>query len=304
MTRDEAGDGRAAITFTLAGARVRLNREDVRTALRGREPGPISLYWVEVDGVRWPVKQALSVVTGIATRAFGSASARRHLAKLGFRVERKDGRGRHPPHTADQRAADRTPPVPSAHASRRREAVHDPDTDLVVHHLRDGTRAASLQELLSSRAAELRSPGLYSWWVDEAGAAELTRGLGHRVEPGLVYAGLAGATRKGGSRSSHTLLGRIATMHLGTRARMSTLRRSLGSILASADGWTTIDETRLSAWMHAHLRVVTILVDNADTLDHLESTVLAALDPPLNLAKVPKTPARRQLSALRRQYGG
>lgn len=48
---------------------------------------------------------------------------------------------------------------------------------------------------------------------------------------------------------------------------------------------------------------MTIPVSDADTLDALETVVLADLDPPLNLAKVAKTPLRRRLSALRKEYG-
>ena len=93
-------------------------------------------------------------------------------------------------------------------------------------------------------------------------------------------------------------------MHLGGRHEFSTFRRSLGSILASALLAPGIDEAALTAWMYEHLRVVAVPVADADTLDELETTVLAELDPPLNLMKVPKTPVRRRLSELRRQYGG
>jgi len=55
--------------------------------------------------------------------------------------------------------------------------------------------------------------------------------------------------------------------------------------------------------MHAHLRVVAIPVADADTLDALESDILAELDPPLNLAKVNKTPLRVRLSAVRSRLG-
>lgn len=56
--------------------------------------------------------------------------------------------------------------------------------------------------------------------------------------------------------------------------------------------------------MHAHLRVIAISVADADTLGDLETEILAELNPPLNLAKVSKTPLRQQLSVLRGQYGG
>lgn len=54
--------------------------------------------------------------------------------------------------------------------------------------------------------------------------------------------------------------------------------------------------------MHAHLRVITIPVSDADTLGKLESAVLEKLNPPLNLSKVASTDIRRRLTELRRQY--
>ncbi|MBY6367994.1 hypothetical protein HQ604_16740 [Rhodococcus corynebacterioides] len=181
----------------------------------------------------------------------------------------------------------------------------EPDGDLdIVSRLRDGSLAVSLDDLVASGGDGLRSPGMYSWWIDEAGAADLTRGLRHQVDAGLIYAGLAGATRTGGSTSANTLWGRIATMHLGKRHEFSTLRRSLGAVLAQAYGLSVIDEVGLTQWMHVHLRVVAIPVAHADTLDSLETEILSELDPPLNLAKVAKTPLRRQLSALRKRFAG
>ena len=92
-------------------------------------------------------------------------------------------------------------------------------------------------------------------------------------------------------------------MHLGGRHDFSTFRLSLGSILASARTETEIDEERLTAWMHEHLRFVTIPVDDGDALDGLERAVLRELDPPLNLDKMPPSPIRGRLTELRRQYG-
>lgn len=179
-----------------------------------------------------------------------------------------------------------------------------PELRDVVFQLRDPSGAVSLGDFLATRGEHLRFPGMYSWWVDDAGADDLSRGLGHAVGAGLVYAGLAGATRRGGSTSSSTLWERIATMHLGRRQGFLTLRWSLGSILASAHGLPAIDEVGLTQWMHAHLRVIAIPVDDPDILDDVETEILTELDPPLNLAKVSKTPLRTRLSALRKQYGG
>lgn len=43
-------------------------------------------------------------------------------------------------------------------------------------------------------------------------------------------------------------------------------------------------------------------VDDASTLDGIETEVLAALDPPLNLAKMPKSAVRARLKQLRRRH--
>jgi hypothetical protein len=175
----------------------------------------------------------------------------------------------------------------------------------VVGQLRRREAALSPQEFIATGGMGLRHPGLYSWWVDPVGAATLTAGLGHRIEPGLIYAGLAGATHtRSGKESGNTLWGRIRSMHLGGRHEFSTFRRSLGSILASALLAPGIDEAALTAWMFEHLRVVAVPVADADTLDALETTVLTELDPPLNLMKMPKTPVRMRLSELRHQYAG
>lgn len=176
------------------------------------------------------------------------------------------------------------------------------DAGEIVAQLSDRSQARSLGDVLKSAGNGLRSPGLYSWWVDDAGAGDLSVGLEHEIAPGLIYAGLAGATRRGGATSSNTLWGRITTMHLGKKHEFSTLRWSLGSILAQANGQSTIDEARLTLWMHAHLRVVLIPLANAHTLNDLETDILSELDPPLNLAKVARTPLRQRLSALRKQY--
>ena len=55
-------------------------------------------------------------------------------------------------------------------------------------------------------------PGLYAWWVDEAGAADLTRGLAPgrdlTVAPGRIHLGQAGATKWPSGRANDDTLGR------------------------------------------------------------------------------------------------
>jgi len=425
------------ISFTLARRQYELSDDDVRARIANHRPHPIDQYWVDIDGVRWPVKQVMALATGLRKTDFQSQNSRRLLAKLGFTLGK--GNAALPPPTRAANAstpdsAPRTAQAPSSadvvlvacvkskrpHGAAAKDlytsdyfskmrtyaegtgrpwfilsAEHglvSPDEWLepydcylpdmsrdyrrnwglrvaaqleeavgplegvvfdihagaayvesveaalrplggvvtdqlhglafgrrlswyvwqgsgsavtahaVAEDLRDESRAVTLAGLVASNGEGLRSPGMYSWWVDRRGAEDLSLGLGHEVAAGLIYAGLAGATRSGGSTSSNTLWGRIATMHLGKRHDLSTLRRSLGSVLARANGWPAIDEVELTRWMHAHLSVVAIPVADADMLDALETEILTELDPPLNLAKVSKTPLRTQLSALRKRY--
>lgn len=66
------------------------------------------------------------------------------------------------------------------------------DVTSYVGQLRDGSSAISPDEFIAEGKASVDRPGLYSWWVDQVGADDLSRGLGLPLERGLIYAGLAG----------------------------------------------------------------------------------------------------------------
>ena len=176
-----------------------------------------------------------------------------------------------------------------------------PEINSLVAQLMDESSALSPQEFIASGSSLRRVPGLYSWWVDEQGASDLTTGLGYPIKPGMIYAGLAGATRwPSGKPSTNTLWMRIATMHLGTNHQLSTLRHTLGAILTHAEVWGEFEEAALTSWMHTHLRVIAVPFLDADLLGRVEEALLVELDPPLNLRGMAKTPLRLQLTALRR----
>jgi len=61
-----------------------LDVETVTSRLRGRAPDPIQTHWVEVEGIRFPVKQALEAVLGISRTTFTSQVARLQWARFGF----------------------------------------------------------------------------------------------------------------------------------------------------------------------------------------------------------------------------
>jgi hypothetical protein len=167
--------------------------------------------------------------------------------------------------------------------------------------LSDRSRALSPQELRAGGHHDLLVPGLYSWWVDDHGAADLSRGLGLPVPGGLIYAGQAGATRwPSGQRTQGTLWDRITGMHLGGAAEFSTFRRTLAAILRPVLGLDTEDDPKLSAWISTRLGVNPVPVPDPDRLAEAETAVLDLLDPPLNLRGRPPTPIRARLAELRR----
>jgi hypothetical protein len=166
-----------------------------------------------------------------------------------------------------------------------------------VTALLDARNAVQPDAFLAAGRAAFDAPGLYSWWVDDEGALALSAGLGHRVAPGLVYAGRAGGRRPTGILSTNTLWGRIATMHLGGNREFSTFRLTLTAALRCSRDVIT-DEAALSRWMHEHLRVA-VLPLLPDDVIAAEQRLLELTDPPLNLQGVPVTPLRRTLSGLR-----
>lgn len=175
--------------------------------------------------------------------------------------------------------------------------------DGFCERLSDHSAAVDPGEFIARGPSDLRVPGLYSWWVDAAGAADLSAGLRLSLDPGLIYAGLAGATRwPSGRPSSNTLWSRISGMHLSGRHEFSTFRRTVGAIPADARDDQEIDELRLTAWMHEHLKVIAVPFEDADTLGKLEGDVLSRLDPPLNLQGMTSTATRRRLKELRRPH--
>jgi hypothetical protein len=62
------------------------------------------------------------------------------------------------------------------------------------------------------------------------------------------------------------------------------------------------DEPVLTAWMLDHLSLAVYPLPDRATVDALETAVLGILNPPLNLAKLPTTPARQALSGLRSEF--
>ena len=156
------------------------------------------------------------------------------------------------------------------------------------------------------RLRGIEHPGLYAWFVDPDGARQLSDGIGLPVGAGLIYAGQAGA-----GTSHATLESRIRGNHLDGDIYGSTFRLTLAAALRGrlalepmGGGHMSQDgEARLTRWMREHLKVSVVPYPDRAELDTFETAVLGRLDPPLNLAKRPPTPVRRELSGLRRPIG-
>jgi uncharacterized protein DUF6884/GIY-YIG catalytic domain-containing protein len=166
-----------------------------------------------------------------------------------------------------------------------------------VAPLLDPAHAVAPAAFLAAGRAAADRPGLYSWWVDATGADELTSGLGHSVEAGLVYAGRAGGIRPNGSASTNTLWGRVAGMHLGGNRSFSTFRLTLAACLSTAAG-RVVPEAEVSDWMQTYLRVA-VLPLRPEDVSAGEEELLQLADPPLNLSGVARTPLRQTLTRLR-----
>jgi hypothetical protein len=196
--------------------------------------------------------------------------------------------------------------MPPTEPQRRRHCTPEETAAalLVLQAGADRIAAASWPGTLDG----LDQPGLYSWWVDGAGADDLTRGLGMPVRAGRIYAGLTGATKwPSGMAGAMTLRKRIGSSHLRGNIGGSTFRQTLAACLRDPLGLevgrpgrlSKQSEHRLSSWMREHLEVAVHPFSDPDALAHLEDEVLAVLDPPLNLEGLPRSELRARVSALR-----
>jgi len=77
------------VQFVVKGKLIHLSRDAVLEAMAGVQPQPIRSHAVSVGGVWYPVNQVFAKATGLASRDFTSAVARRHLARLGFDLKRR-----------------------------------------------------------------------------------------------------------------------------------------------------------------------------------------------------------------------
>lgn len=103
--------------FRLNGEWFEVDPEIARVRILSSIPDPVQTHWVEVDGRRWPVKQALEAATGIPRGACISHRAVDLLSKLGFQTSEIPGRGPSAPDRLEQAQAERRVPISAAEAA-------------------------------------------------------------------------------------------------------------------------------------------------------------------------------------------
>lgn len=103
--------------FQLHGESFDVDPEIARVRILSSIPDPVQTHWVEIDGRRWPAKQALEVATGISRSAYISHTAVRLLSRLGFQTSEIPGRSTSAPDRPEQAEAFRRVPVSTAEAA-------------------------------------------------------------------------------------------------------------------------------------------------------------------------------------------
>jgi antitoxin HicB len=77
--------------FVIGNEGFEINRETILKAIKGVSPRPFdgrNRYYVELHGLRYPIKQPIHLVTELPyTGRFGAQDAQRILTKLGFTVK-------------------------------------------------------------------------------------------------------------------------------------------------------------------------------------------------------------------------
>lgn len=73
--------------FIIRGERFEIDNTKIKNALNGVEPEPIRKYFVEINKIRYPIKQVITQVCGIPKLGFTSMDAYHVLHKLRFKVQ-------------------------------------------------------------------------------------------------------------------------------------------------------------------------------------------------------------------------
>ena len=175
----------------------------------------------------------------------------------------------------------------------------------LIDTLSDANALHSRQDVLSRPCPVPPVPGLYAWYFTDLPNAPL-REVPTAAPFRLAYIGIA----PGRSESRATLRSRIR-QHLKGNASTSTLRLTLGCLLASAQGlrlkptgptrrltWGPAGELALSSWLDLNARVAWIAGAEPWVV---EPEIVQGMEPPLNLQHNGGHPFYGELMEFRRE---
>jgi hypothetical protein len=161
--------------------------------------------------------------------------------------------------------------------------------DAVVRQLLGATHSPSLAMRAPVEGGVPGEPGFYAWWVRQGAIADvLQRPHPTESERALLYVGISPARET----SSQTLRSRVLNNHLNGNTGSSTFRFTLASLLFEKHGWKPLrratkvvlspaDNAALTAWKRENL---TLTWATRARPWEIETDVIAAMQPPLNLA--------------------
>jgi hypothetical protein len=87
VRRESSMENNGTMEFTIGGKKIYLSKKSVENALRNVKPQAISKYSVTIGQIDYPIKQALSLASGLPTAAFITTTAYRIFNRLGFDVK-------------------------------------------------------------------------------------------------------------------------------------------------------------------------------------------------------------------------
>ena len=73
--------------FVLRGRKYHSSKAQIEGALRKVEPEFVRLYYIDVDGKSYPIKQPIELITGLPRVAYTSMDAYGILHRFGFEIK-------------------------------------------------------------------------------------------------------------------------------------------------------------------------------------------------------------------------
>lgn len=270
-----------------------------------------------LHGKRYPAKFIRGLSFRLATGGepgvyHGGAETVAFFARLGLRTEYRGEAQTAPPtgsarpKAAEPDAASRTTSTQGQRSSPLGVRAEPPPAEVCDRLLRPPT-TYGLSELRIDRTAVPARPGIYAWWFKESPPSVPVEGAVLWNEMRLLYVGISPSS----SRSKNNLRKRIVRSHFTGNASGSTLRLTLGCLMAErlklrlratgSTGRLTFGEgeEKLTEWMSENARVSWIECAEPWIV---EPKVIRSLYLPLNLKDNGHCAFAAVLSALRSHH--